>query len=83
MEERLILKVTNIAPNVTFNDFKNLFKKFKKYGKTKLHLEKPNGNNKTFGYATFKKEYIAQKALTKLNNSDQKGSLIQVKFKKN
>ena len=74
------MKVTNIAPNVTFNDFKNLFMK---YGKTKLFLDKPKGNNKTFGYATFKKENIAQKALTKLNNSDQKGSLIQVKFKKN
>lgn len=77
---KVVLKVNNIAPNVTFNDLKNLFYK---YGKTKLYLEKSKDNNKTYGYATFYESSIAQQAITDLNNKDVKGSIIQVKLKKN
>jgi RNA recognition motif-containing protein len=73
------LQITNIARNVSEEDFKKLFEKFGPLVECTLVLDKDTGKSKGFGFVTVGNTACGAKAIEMLNGRSVNGQKLKVK----
>ena len=73
------LQITNIARNLSEEDFKKLFEKFGPLVESTLVMDPVSGKSKGFGFVTVGNTLSGQKAIELLNGRMVNGQKLKVK----